>query len=107
MKKKITNKKTKDITISDLAAMVAKGFAGVDKRFDEVDQRFDHVETRVSHIEKTLLGMDGKLAELDKRMKNVEEVIEPLVTGYRIMQNEVREILSRIHRLEKKAGIEN
>ena len=48
------------ITIDDLAAMIKKGFDGVDKRFadltEHVDKRFEDVNDHFEKIEKLILA---------------------------------------------------
>ena len=66
--------KAKNITIDDLALMVSKGFASMDKRFDEIDERFDRVEGRLDNLEKGFEEMKEELfyirAELNKKTDN-------------------------------------
>jgi len=60
----------KNITIDELAAMVQRGFDGVDKRFGEIDKRFNRVDERFdemkNYIDKRIdsldLSIDTKLA---------------------------------------------
>ncbi len=47
--------KKKNITIDDLARMIAKGFLETAKK-REVDRRFDKVEDRLETIEKLLIA---------------------------------------------------
>ncbi|MCC6323747.1 hypothetical protein IT400_03070 [Candidatus Nomurabacteria bacterium] len=122
--KKIDNLSVKlekhiDTSIENLAIIVAKGFSSVDDRFDVVDKRFDRLETRmdtmdsrmgiletrVGHIEQTVMSLDSKLEEVNKSLVKIEESTGPLLTGYRIMQSEIRELVSRVTKLEQKAKI--
>ena len=50
----MSKKTNKEITLDDLALMVAKGFGQVDKRFEQVDKRFGQIEKRLGNIEADL-----------------------------------------------------
>lgn len=95
-------------SIADLARMVASGFSGMDKKMDELEakfnERFDMAEKRFDGIDTTLFSLDGKVADMTKTVKGVEESIEPLLTGYKIMQKEIGELSLRIDRLEEIAA---
>ncbi|MFA6184011.1 MAG: hypothetical protein WC682_02815 [Parcubacteria group bacterium] len=63
---KNNNKTKKEMTIDDLALMVAKGFNDanerMNKRFDQVDKRFEKIESRLKNIE----------ADLNKKLDKIE-----------------------------------
>jgi DNA anti-recombination protein RmuC len=80
----------KEITIDDLAQMVAKGFDGVDEnfgkvyeRFEKVDEKFEKIDERFEKIEDILERMDREmvkkydleylLSKHDKRITHLEE----------------------------------
>ena len=63
--------KDKNITIDDLARMVAKGFEETAKR-KEVNTRFDFVESRLERIEKLVL------ADHKRRIEKLEEEVKDL-----------------------------
>jgi predicted nuclease with TOPRIM domain len=78
----------KEITIDDLATMIAKGFNEVDDRFNKVDKRFDKLEKDVKliklDVEDVKLRLDNvahrfELEEMkkmfDKRMRAVENKV--------------------------------
>lgn len=74
--------KKKNITIDDLAGMIAKGFletakkSEVDKRFDEVDKRFDKVEDRLETIEKLLIAQhQRRIEKLEADVKELRELL--------------------------------
>lgn len=77
MKKGIKNN---EITIDQLAMMVAKGFERVDNRFDEVDKRFDKVEERLDDIDYRLSKIEGnherRIDILEARMATVKTFFE-------------------------------
>ncbi len=55
----------RSVTIEDLAVMVKKGFADVDKRFDGVDDRLDRIEKLI-------------LADHKRRIERLEEQVKDL-----------------------------
>ena len=87
-------KKNKKVTTEDLAVMVAKGFAGVDKRFDGIDERFDTVEKDVRELKKDM-------GEVKENVKNVRKDI--LNLGDRFVSYHVFDLLvKRVKLLEEK-----
>ena len=48
------SQKTSDITLDDLALMVAKGFKEVDSQFKVVNQRIDDIEEEISEIKRDM-----------------------------------------------------
>ncbi|MBI1984548.1 MAG: hypothetical protein HYS60_00340 [Candidatus Wildermuthbacteria bacterium] len=67
--------KNKNITIDDLARMVAKGFDEVEKdmaKRNEVNHRFDIVESRLERIEKLVL------ADHKRRIEKLEDEVKEL-----------------------------
>lgn len=101
-----------NITIDDLAVMVAKGFGHVekrfekmDKRFDAMDERFDVMDERFTKIDQTLYEMQSDILTIKERLNKIEQVLGPLlimVDSLKIIQ---REFDHRLTRLEKKVGI--
>ena len=72
----------KNITIEDLARMVAKGFAEttkkreMDLRFDKVDKRFDKIEDRLENIEKLLIAQhQRRIEKLESDVKELRELL--------------------------------
>jgi len=78
--------KRKNITISDLAGMVKKGFDGADKRFDNINSRLNKIDLKMVNLEQ---GQD----EIKVRLDNV---------AYRF---EVEDLQRRVKKLEFKVGI--
>lgn len=68
MKEKIL--KTKNVTIDDLAVMVAKGFDGMR---DEMNGRFDKVEERLGNVEERLGNVEEKLGKVEEKLGKVED----------------------------------
>lgn len=95
--------------IADLAMMVANGFSGMDKRITESENRqMEQLETIVNRLETldtAVFNLDGKVKDMSSTLKRVEESIEPLLTGYRIMQKEIGELSLRIDKLEEKTAM--
>lgn len=96
-------------SIADLARMVANGFSGMDKKLDELEtklnERFDIADKRFSEVDTAVFSLDGKVADMSKTLKKVEEALDPLLTGYKIMQKELGDLSIRINRLEEKLAI--
>lgn len=67
--------KKKNVTIDDLARMVAKGFEETAKK-REVDRRFDKVEDRLESIEKLLIAQHQRRIErLESDVKELRELL--------------------------------
>ena len=62
-----------DITINDLAGMVSKGFAGVDKKFEEMDKKIeDGFKTVTERLDKL---QNDRMEKLEARMHRIEEAL--------------------------------
>ena len=64
----------KEITLDELARMVAKGFEDMEGRFKQVDKRFDRLETEVKGI-RTDLKEKANLSDftaLERRVNMLE-----------------------------------
>jgi len=68
-------KPKKNITVDDLAAMVAQGFNSIDKRFDGVDGRLKSLEDGQEEIKIRLDNVPYKfeMKELEKRVSFIEK----------------------------------
>lgn len=56
--KKVSQKQT--MTLEDLAAIVARGFASQDKKFERIDQRFEQVEENFRKVRADILGIGDR-----------------------------------------------
>lgn len=67
--------KKKNITIDDLAGMVAKGFEGVNSRIDKLDTRLGNVEIGQEEIKLKLdnVAYRFELRELERRIELLEK----------------------------------
>lgn len=106
----MTKRSKKEITVDDLALMVAKGFDSQDKRFDSQDKRFDAQDKAISslrvetsegfdRIDKRLIHID---ARLDRIEKDIQEIDSLLVT-----HEEFDDLMARMKYVEMKLGIES
>jgi hypothetical protein len=87
----------KDITIDDLAAMIAKGFDDIGGRFNGVDKRFDKVDKRFDKIEKDMKLMKLDIEDVRLRLDNV---------AHRFELEEMRKMFDkRMRAVENKVGI--
>ena len=64
---------SKNITINDLAVMVGKGFAGVDKKFEEMSKEMNKRFDRIENI--LIKQQNDKIAKLEERMNRIEEAL--------------------------------
>ena len=85
--------KKNEVTLDDLATMVANGFHDVQKQFSMIDKRFIGIDKRFDQIEK-------KLHEHDKEFVAIRFQLTELAT-----KNEVHLLDERVGRVEKKLGI--
>ena len=60
----------------ELARMVAKGFAGVDKDFAEVHVKLREIDGRLDGIDGRLDGIDGRLDGIDGRLEGMDKRFE-------------------------------
>jgi len=90
---------TKDVidSIDSLAVMTKKGF---DKMVTK-----DEFEDYKDEIGMTLYNIDSKLRTVDERLDAIEKTMGPLVRISGIMQNEIRDLNSRVAKLEHKIGV--
>jgi hypothetical protein len=58
-----TENNSREITIEDLAVMVANGFTGIDKRFTGIDQHFTSIDKHFEKLETSLKEFKGETAE--------------------------------------------
>jgi hypothetical protein len=80
------------VTMDELAIMIAKGFTGVDKRLDRLEGRMDSLEGKFDSFERKVDDMDSRLTnqldyvllhyarreehvQLDKRVKKIERKV--------------------------------
>ena len=75
--------KKKETTNAELARMIGKGFAGMDKRFAQVDRSFADVDARFDAIDKRLDRIKGDLDHIrteilrdhEKRIMRLENLL--------------------------------
>jgi hypothetical protein len=89
-------------SITNLAIMTKKGFDKVNTDTKETNEKLDDY---IKKTDSTLFNLDSTLNSVDTRLKKVEIMLEPLYTGYTIMQNHLRDLDIRITRVEEKTGI--
>lgn len=76
MKKETGQQKTKlkEITINELAVMVQKGFADVDRRFDAIDRRFEAIDQRSEASDKRAEGLEYEIAMIKQTMATKDDI---------------------------------
>ena len=99
-------------SVDRLAQSTAKGFDSVEKTLFTLtnqNKRHDSLLTDIlddtAVLKTTVFNLDQEFHTMRKAVSGINDVLDPLLTGYRIMQNELREIDSRLSKIEKKAGI--
>jgi len=65
----------KNVTIDDLAVMVAGGFEGVNKRLDKVEGRLGIVEGKLEKVEDRLSTVEGRLGSLETSMEGLRSSV--------------------------------
>ena len=108
------DKKTKGITLDDLAHMMAKGFDSVDQRFDSIDQRFESVDERFDSVDQRFESLEQRMAtkegleavrqelkrdigRVDSRVEEVYDIVSNLEQG------EILDLQKRVKVLERTA----
>ena len=82
--------KSKEMTISDLAIMVKKGFDEVHGKFDEVHQK-----------------MDLEFGAIRSDIRDIKGTLGPLVRSMASLENDYSNLRIRVSYLEQKVGMEN
>jgi len=85
----------KEISMSQLAEMVARGFDGVDKGFDGVDKRFDGIELRLTRVESKLVEHDKRFSKLDYQIDEIQDILR------RLEETDILGLQKRVMDLEK------
>jgi hypothetical protein len=87
----------KEITIDDLAAMIAKGIDDIGGRFNGVDTRFDKVDKRFGRLEKDVKLIKLDIEDVKLRLDNV---------AHRFELEEIKKTFDkRMRAVENKVGI--
>jgi tetrahydromethanopterin S-methyltransferase subunit G len=68
--------KNKEITIDELAIMVAKGFERIDKRFDGIDNKFNQVDKRFDKVEERLDDINYRLSKIEGNHERRLDILE-------------------------------
>ncbi len=71
----MNKRKTKKISLEDLAGMVKIGFDAVDKKFDKVDMRFDKLENRFDKLENRFDKLENRFDVLEDKFDTLEDVV--------------------------------
>ncbi|MBI4159566.1 hypothetical protein HY504_00155 [Candidatus Wolfebacteria bacterium] len=82
----------KKVTLEQLARMTQGGFEDLDKKLDsfreEASDRFD--------------GVDRRLDGVETEIKDVKTILGPLVRTVASMEFDIRELQTRVNKLERK-----
>jgi uncharacterized protein YdcH (DUF465 family) len=83
----MVKKKAHDITLDDLAGMIARGFDKtssdifeVKTKLSEHDKRFDRLEFRIDEVKDAIERLEeGDVLDLQKRVHVLEKIVRSLV----------------------------
>jgi len=73
----MTNNK-KQMTLDDLAVLVADGFNDVGGRLDKLDGRMDKMDSRMDKLDSRMDKLDSRMDNLDGRMDNLDNDMKAL-----------------------------
>lgn len=98
----------KQISMNDLAGMVARGFAGVGQKIDGVEQRLDGVEQRLDGMatKQQLIvfkeDMDNQFVAVNQRLTKVEDRLDEMHEILaRFEEGDILDLQNRIKILER------
>jgi len=99
----LMTKKEQQITLDDLAAMVANGFQ---KMSDQFSDRFDGVDKRLDGVDKRLDGVDKRLDGVEFNMNGLRQEFNAFRSETRAnferLWNEIAKINHRLDLIEKR-----
>ena len=95
--------KSKEMTISDLAVMVKKGFDDVYGRFDGVDGKFEKIDQRFDEIHQR---MDLEFGAIRSDIRDIKGTLGPLVRSMASLENDFSNLRIRVSYLEHRVGVE-
>lgn len=88
-----TGNNSREITIEDLAVMIANGFAGIDKRFSGIDTRFNAIDQHFTLINKRFIETGQRFISIDKRFdafeKNLEGFKDETAENFRLLRKDI------------------
>ncbi|NOY35563.1 MAG: hypothetical protein GXP44_01420 [bacterium] len=96
MNKKNNKKKEGEVTINELAIMVANGFENItntmNRRFEQVDKRFEQIDQRFEQVDQRFEQMNTRFDILEERVEN----------GFAGLWEEIRKIWTKLDDIEEK-----
>lgn len=92
----VNNKK--EMTLDELASMVAKGFEGVDKKFEGVDKKIGDIEERMITKDEFNFRFNALEKKFDKLDYQVDEVYDILK---RFEEGDILNLQKRVQNLER------
>ncbi|OHA18371.1 MAG: hypothetical protein A2836_03235 [Candidatus Taylorbacteria bacterium RIFCSPHIGHO2_01_FULL_45_63] len=97
--------------LEKLGVITAHGFdtTVAETKFTEFKDEFTEFKDDMTEFAQktalTLFNMDSKLQTVDQRLDAIEKTLGPLVQVSSVMQKEIRDLNSRVTKLEHHAGI--
>lgn len=85
-----------EVTNSELARMIKKGFDHVDERLNEMATKAE-----LKELQRDVIDISHKVNQIDKRLFSLEEDI------YETKRKQIEGLDSRVTFVERKLGIEN
>jgi len=91
----------KEITIDDLALMVAKGFDDISGKITHMDTKIDTMDQRIDTLDQRIDTMDQRI---DERLGRIEATLENLKANLNKKVDKVdhNTLTYRVEKLEKK-----
>jgi|SRR3989338_8731364 len=99
-----------EITVDDLAAMIANQFSGqnemLERRFSGIDKRFDGVDERFDGVEQKLINLEQGQSVIQKDIKTLKQGQEDISVRLDIVRySDVSSMEKRVSVLEKDVKI--
>jgi hypothetical protein len=92
------------MTLEKLARLVTKGFEGTASRQD-LESLSQNMAERFEDSDSHFRSIEQKLDSMESELRDIGVVLGPLVRTVAAMEIDLRDLRSRVNRLERKAGI--
>ena len=90
------------MTIEQVARMTQKGFAEVTNQFHDAANKMDSFREEVNL---RFDGVDRRLDSVESEVKDIKTILGPLVRTVASMEFDIRELQTRVNKLEKKISL--
>lgn len=65
----------KDVTLNELAGMVARGFEGMDKKFDNMAGDIGVLKSDVGELKTKVGNLETKVSRIDSRVEEIYDIV--------------------------------